>query len=52
MYKGNVNNERSGVEAAKAAPIKHKDKLIKADENRSKKDHINIVFIGHVGGIA
>lgn len=40
--------ESDGEGAAEAVP-KIKQKLPKVTENRSKKEHINVVFIGHVG---
>ncbi len=40
--------ESDGEGAAEAVP-KIKQKLPKVNENRSKKEHINVVFIGHVG---
>lgn len=35
-------------EASKIAKI-IKKKLPKVEENKSKKEHVNVVFIGHVG---
>lgn len=31
------------------APVAVKKKLPKVEENKSKKEHVNVVFIGHVG---
>lgn len=32
-----------------ATPKVSKKKVIKVEENRSKREHVNVVFIGHVG---
>lgn len=32
-----------------ATPKVSKKKIIKVEENRSKREHVNVVFIGHVG---
>lgn len=44
---GDMEVESDGEGAAEAVP-KIKQKLPKVNENRSKKEHINVVFIGHV----
>lgn len=31
------------------APKASKKKTVKVDETKSKKEHVNVVFIGHVG---
>lgn len=32
-----------------ATPKVSKKKVVKVEENRSKREHVNVVFIGHVG---
>jgi hypothetical protein len=32
-----------------AMPKITKKKIVKVEENQSKKEHVNVVFIGHVG---
>lgn len=32
-----------------ATPKVSKKKIVKVEENRSKREHVNVVFIGHVG---
>ena len=44
-----MDSEGEGAADADSAP-KAKKKIIKGPaENKSKKEHINVVFIGHVG---
>jgi len=35
-----------------ATPKVSKKKVVKVEENRSKREHVNVVFIGHVGKFA
>lgn len=37
-----------GEAAAKVS----KKKVVKVEENRSKREHVNVVFIGHVGELS
>lgn len=37
------------LEKENGASIAAKKKLPKVEENKSKKEHVNVVFIGHVG---
>lgn len=38
-----------GDDVVNEAIIKPKKKLIQAEETKSKREHVNVVFIGHVG---
>lgn len=35
-----------------ATPKVSKKKVVKVEENRSKREHVNVVFIGHVGELS
>jgi peptide chain release factor subunit 3 len=44
-----VEAEDGDVLGDEMLPKISKKKVVKVEENQSKKEHVNVVFIGHVG---